>query len=256
MIAEIYKVLNSMKLKTSVLKKSNRYTSITFGNIQFKDTLQFTAPTSLSKFLAQWNVAEQKSVFPYEKWDRVESLRTETTFPAYEEFWSTLRQSNVDLEEYSKAKELFDYRMSLSPSHPDKWTSMLDFLKYYNLLDTRPLCIALEKCFNNFNLHFEVDPLNSISLPSLAFSAMFCLYDDKLPISASFCGKNDDIRQLFRSSVIGGLTTVTHRCINLETDDGPVNARYAPNGEKFSYLSFYDFNSMYLHRYYLIFKPK
>ena len=246
MIRELYKVMKQIKILPNILKKSNRYTLMTVGKLQFKDTLQFTAPTSLSKFLKQWSVKENKSVFPYEKFQRVESLRAAVKFPDYEEFWSSLSQQNVDRKDYDTAKELYEYRLSLPVGHPDRWETMLDFLKYYNLLDTRPLVEALERCFDNFHLHFNVNPLNSVSLPSLAFDAMFHLYDKNLPTSTSFCAKNDEIRKLFRGSVIGGLTTVAHRCIELDSEDAPINARIAPNGEKFSYLSFWDFNSMYL----------
>ena len=246
MIAGLYSVTLSKKMKLNVLKKGNKYTVVSFDKIQLKDVLQFTAPTSLSKFLKQWGVQETKSIFPYEKYGSVEEVWYAKTFPPYSAFYSTLKQENVTVEEYVKAKKLFDEKCALPVSDRKRWKSMLDWLKYYNLLDCRPLVQALENCFDSFHTYFKVNALSSVSLPSLAFTAMFMQFDSNMATSASFCAKNDEIRKLFRSNVIGGLTTVTHRHINLEDENGPHNSRFAPNGDKFTYVSFWDFNSMYL----------
>ena len=246
-MACLYTASKGMKQKPNILKKANRYTSITIGQVTFKDVLQFTSPTSLSKFLKQWGASEVKGVFPYEKFSKVEELYT-VKFPDYQDFFSTIKGSNIQLEDYNRAKEVFDTRIALPRGDPDRWESMMDYLRWYNLLDVRPLVEALENCFKSFNQYFSVDPLSSVSLPSLAFQAMFALFDQSLPLAHSFNESFDDIRQLFRSSVIGGLTTVTHRHINLDNDTGPRNARFAPNGEKFTSVSFWDFNSMYLWR--------
>ena len=244
-MASFYQAAKKFDLKPNILKKSNRYTSITIQSIVLKDVLQFTSPTSLSKFLKQWNASEEKGVFPYECYQKVEQLYT-TEFPAYEKFYSSIKQANISLEEYNQAKQLFEYRTSLPRENPDRWRFMVDYLRWYNLLDVRPLVEALENCFDSFHRHFGVDPLSSVSLPSLAFQAMFSMFDKSMPYGYSFNEKFDDVRQLFRQNVIGGLTTVTHRHINLEDDTGPHNARIAPNGNKFTSVSFWDFNSMYL----------
>ena len=46
----------------------------------------------------------------------------------------------------------------LSDSHADKWNNFADYLRYYNLLDTRPLAEALSICFEKFKEFFHVDP--------------------------------------------------------------------------------------------------
>ena len=48
--------------------------------------------------------------------------------------------------------------MFYSDSHPDKWNNFADYLKHYNLLDVRPLTIALSTCFKKFKEYFGVDP--------------------------------------------------------------------------------------------------
>ena len=45
---------------------------------------------------------------------------------------------------------------------------------------------------------------------------MFNALDPNLPLIWSF--RNDDVRKLFRENVLGGLSTVSHRHINLDDD--------------------------------------
>ena len=246
-MACLYTASKTLNEKPRILKKANRYTSITMGSVIFKDVLQFSSPTSLSKFLKQWGASEVKGVFPYEKFSKVEELYT-SQFPNYEDFYSTIKNTNISFEDYNQAKQLFESRLALPRGDPNRWQSMIDYLRWYNLLDVRPLVEALQNCFDSFNRYFNVDPLSSVSLPSLAFQAMFSLFDKNLPLAHSFNEKFDEVRQLFRSSVIGGLTTVTHRHVNLEDDSGPPASRIAPNGKRFTSVSFWDFNAMYLWR--------
>ena len=210
------------------------------GDICFKDTLNFTAPSSLSKYLKQWNVKESKSIFPYELFNRIEDLESCEEFPSQEKFYSNLKKCGVSDEEYEKAKNLYDQRHNLPIGHKERFRHMGDWLKHYNLLDTAPLMKAIGNSFTAFREYFNCDPITSLSLPSLAFQAMFALYPEDAPLSYST--NNEELRQLYRASIIGGLTTVTHRHINLEDNDSPWNSRYAPNGKKFTYCSFFDFN--------------
>ena len=226
------------------MKKANKYTVFQCGEIIFKDVLNYTAPCNLDKYLRTWNATEVKSVFPHELFSSIEQVEKTTTFPAYEDFYSTLRNTNVDQGDYDQAKHLYNHHFNLPVGHPEKWSSMRDWLRHYNLLDVRPLVTAIENSFAAFTHHFYVDPYSNLSLPSLAFKAMFRMYDKNLPLSYSF--GDDELRKLFRGSIVGGLTNVYHRHVNLEDDNGPRNARFAPNGNKFSYVSFWDFNSMYL----------
>lgn len=214
------------------------------GDIIFKDVLNYTAPCSLDKYLKTWQANDAKGIFPHELFDRVEQICETETFPAYEKFYSMLKKTNVSREEYDAAKNLYDYHFNLPMDHPEKWWSMKNYLRHYNLLDVRPLVTAITNSFTAFTHHFKIDPYTHLSLPSLAFKAMFRLYDDVLPLSYSF--GDDELRTLFRGSIIGGLTNVYHRHINLMDDTGPHNARFAPNGNKYTYVSFWDFNSMYL----------
>ena len=218
--------------------------TLQIGDLTFKDVLNYTAPSSLSKYLKQWGVKEEKGIFPYELYHRIEQIEAAEVFPTRDQFYSSLKKCTVSDEEYQAAKKLFDYRFNLPYGDRKRFRHMGDYLKHYNLLDTSPLVDAISNSFAAFRRHFGCDPITNLSLPSLAFSAMFNMYPDNYPLSYST--RIPELQQLYRKSIIGGLTTVAHRHINLENDDSPPSSRIAPNGEKYTYCSFWDFNSMYL----------
>ena len=223
------------------MKQGNCYRLISFDSIRIKDILNFTAPCSLSKYLVQWNAKEAKGIFPYQFFKSVEHLNATTEFPLFDDFYSSLK-GDVSVEDYESAKQLFDSRRSLPTTDPNHWSGMRDYLQYYNQMDTKPLVEAIVNSFEAFSHHFDVAPNRSFSLPSMAYQSMFNLYDGSLPLSYSFRQKDDQIRQLFRNNAIGGLTTCSHRHINLSDNGGPHNSRFAPDGNRFSSVSFWDFN--------------
>ena len=73
---------------------------------------------------------------------------------------------------------------------------------------------------------------------------MFNSFDPKLPYAYSFSPKNSVCRERFHSSKQGGLVNIFNRMADLETENSPHAARFSFNGDRFSYVSFYDFNSM------------
>ena len=93
----------------------------------------------------------------------IEEIRSTIEFPPKSAFFSTLKQVNVTDDEYNESKQLYDSRCSLPDDHPDKWRNFGDFLKYYNLLDVRPLVQALSICFKKFKEYFHVDPGNILT---------------------------------------------------------------------------------------------
>ena len=127
-----------------------------------------------------------------------------TQFPAKKEFFNHFKQKEIDQNTYDSAKQLYESKIA-----SNEWRNMSDYLRYYNLLDVKPLIQALQSCFENYSKYFQVDPMSKLSLPSIAFEAMYSLFDEKLPFVYSF--NDSDIQQLFRSNVIGGLSTVFHR---------------------------------------------
>ena len=106
--------------KLDVLKKGSQYFNISLEKIIFKDILNFSSPCSLDKYLKQWYDGDVgKSIFPYQAFDSIEKIRSCKQFPAYEKFYSDLKQKNVDLQEYEAAKMEFNRRRNLDPTDPD-----------------------------------------------------------------------------------------------------------------------------------------
>ena len=62
--------------------------------IQFRDVLDFTAPTNLAKYLKTWNASDAKSIFPYSYFNSIEDLESTIDFPSKEAFFNELKQVN------------------------------------------------------------------------------------------------------------------------------------------------------------------
>ena len=70
-------------------------------------------------------------------------------------------------------------------------------------------------------------------------------YDENLPFAYSPGEKFKHVVDMHREEVIGGLTTVLRRDINLENEFSPEASRFTSTGERFTYFGFFDFNAMY-----------
>ena len=231
-----------------VLKKVNLYFSVRSGQVHFKDALLFTSPTSLSKYLKQNNIQEEKSIFPHGRFNSISQIKAQVDFPKYEEFYSSLKNQNVPREDYDLAKAEFYRRKNLPSDHPEKINSFKDWLVFYNNLDVLPLAKAINNSFSTFFEIFSIDPEWCISLPKYSQMCMFRNYDQNESFCYSFFHKNEDIYKVFRNSLYGGLVNCFHRCIDLSGRPNlPKSAQYAPDGNIFTNISFFDFNSLYLY---------
>ena len=113
------------------------------------------------------------------------------------------------------------------------------------MIDCKPLIEAITNSFDKFWECFKIDANLHLSLPSMAFKAMFNLSDKSMPCVVSFNEANDAVRLLFRSFVIGGMCNVYRRDLNLTEDESPINSKIAPNGLPFKAGISFDFNGMY-----------
>ena len=246
LIAGIVKYANANDCKVKTLKKGAKYITLEVDDIVFKDTLQYTSPCNLETYLRQWQAPEPKGIFPHGHFSNIESMRETLDFPDQSAFYSKLKQSGPTNEDYNNAKELYNERFRLPDGHPDKWDNFSAYLKWYNSQDVGPLVVALSNSFKKFYEFFGVDPLTKLSLPSIAFEASFSMFDQSLPYVSTFSKQSDEVRKLFRSNVIGGISNIYHRDIDLMGDQSPESARIAPNGDPFTSCLFIDYNSMYL----------
>ena len=176
----------------------------------------------------------------------IEEIQRQISFPDFSDFYSDLKQKNVSEEEYAAAREEYNRRRSLTANHPDKINNFSDWLRHYQMLDVIPLVSAIENAFTSFYNHFRVNPMEKRSLPSIAFTAAINMFDQSMPYIYTFNKHYDDVRQLFRENQLGGLVNLYHRHVNTIDNESPESTRVAPNGEPFTYFSFWDFNSLYL----------
>ena len=90
--------------KVSLLKKGTAYFSCEFGDLHFKDLLNFTCPQSLDQYLKTWTADCMKLVYPYEKYESIEQIRAQIDFPAIGDFKTQLKP-NVDAQIYEKCSQ-------------------------------------------------------------------------------------------------------------------------------------------------------
>ena len=239
LIGGIVQYANKYKIKPETLKKGAKYLTLSVGDIVFKDILNYSSPCSLDKYLRQWKAPEAKGIFPHAYFPTIESIRLCTVFPPKSAFYSKLKQCGPSDDDYDDAKSMYETKIN-----DGSWSNFSDYLQWYNCQDVGPLVTAISNCFNKFYEYFYIDPLMHLSLPSIAFKAMFAAFDKSMPYVSSF--KSDEIRQMFRESVDGGVANIYHRDVDLIGSDSPHNARFAPNGNPFTSIIFKDVNSMYL----------
>ena len=125
--------------------------------------------------------------------------------------------------------------MNLPSGRPKKWTSFLDYLKFYNLQDCKPLSEALLNSFDLFKKTFDVEMNREYSLAAFSQSALMKLYNTNVPNIFSF-PKNtknvdfDKITSIFRKNTYGGICGLYHRHISLMDEPAPDAAKYNKKG--------------------------
>ena len=120
-----------------VIKQNSAYTCISTSQFKFLDIMNFLAPgCSYDKFLKAYQTESEKGFFCYEYFDSMEKLE-ETSLPPNEAFYSELKGAYVcNREEYEKLQEIWREK---------EIKNLLDFLVWYNNLDTAPAIEAIEK---------------------------------------------------------------------------------------------------------------
>ena len=191
------------EIKTNMIKRGAQYMMLTVGDIQFRDILDFTAPTNLAGYLSTWGASEIKSVFPYSYFSRIEDLEATIEFPPKEAFFNELKQIDIADQDYNDAKTKYDELRNLPEDDPDHISNFKGWLKYYNMIDCKPLIEAITNSFDKFWECFRIDANLHLSLPSMAFKAMLNLSDKTMPCVVSFNEANEEIRQLFKRLQMG-----------------------------------------------------
>eukprot|EP00112_Aurelia_sp_Birch-Aquarium-sp1_P015902 Seg3562.6 transcript_id=Seg3562.6/GoldUCD/mRNA.D3Y31 product="Gastrula zinc finger protein XlCGF52.1" protein_id=Seg3562.6/GoldUCD/D3Y31 len=210
-----------------------------FGFI-LKDMREFTGPggnlRSFMKAFKDDNVEQhdndegddKKFYWPYE-WMKEYDVLKEKCVPPYKAFYSSLRDENVleeDMNDYIRKHNLFHLTEEELMARPDRprsglenyemikrkwsqkgWSSMLDYLLYYNEMDVRPflksILIYLKALFQH-----KVNPLFSCySLPGVAKKIL----SSYMPPGTIYHVDNQEIFKLLKKAEVGGQSIVMTR---------------------------------------------
>jgi hypothetical protein len=86
--------------ETFTVKRNNSYACLANDTFKMLDVTSYMSPgVSYDKFPKAFDVAENKGLFPYERFDGVDKLN-HPTLPSHEDFYSSMKDCNISPEEY------------------------------------------------------------------------------------------------------------------------------------------------------------
>ena len=126
--------------------------------------------------------------------------------------------------------------------------SMADYLKYYNAIDTELLADAFTNYVESFITNFNLSPVGYVSLPGFAERVMWSMYSQEYNRPYSFSEKFGFVNKILRDNLMGGLSCVFKRHVEINSDVETFSTRVhrAANGQKFTKLMAFDANSEYI----------
>ena len=248
------------------VKKSSRYPCIKSEHLKFMDVLQFMAPGyNLKAFFKAFDTTEQKAWFPYEYLRDPQQLE-ETQLPPYESFYSTIKSCNVLDEEFQTYQKLLregktsaqalkvlaledvpkpgteNYHWLQQVWRAEHWSTLSDYLQWYNNLDVTPMIEAIEK-MNTFYQQKGIDFLHqAISLPGVAMRYCFNSIRDPSIEFHRFNHQNKEIYKMVKESIVGGPSIIFNRYHEVDV----TNIRNHPSKPCKSIVG-YDANALYLY---------
>ena len=92
-----------------------------------------------------------------------------------------------------------------------EFSSFLDHLKHYNLLDCQLLTEAMKRFLEIFDECFDICLFERLSLPAISESIMWNSYDKNCPKMFSFDAKYGFLNEKIREKLQGGPTILFHR---------------------------------------------
>ena len=142
---------------------------------------------------------------------------------------------------YALCKDKFDNNIESG-----LWTSMLDMLRQYNLVDCHILQEAWKAYCDSFYKELDVDVQLYMSLSQLAQTILFKYYPAEsspvMTIGQKFTWLNKEIR----SNLCGGLSAVFHRHASIKMNPKyPKSVFFTPNNSRIRKICQLDINSLY-----------
>jgi len=129
-------------------------------------------------------------------------MKNAVSFPKHEDFYSSLKISNVSKEDYLFGKKCFE---------KFHCSNMVDYMIIYCMLDVLLLAECVMKFRQKIKDAFDLDMTNYISLPQLSFDCM--LKDTKCQIELM---NDPEMLLMVESNIRGGLSYINTRYISVE----------------------------------------
>ena len=266
-----------------VIKRGSKIIFLQYRQIAFVDAMTFGPGCSLDEFGKMWGANIKKGCFPYEKYLTIQQLVEDTQWPCLGDFKSKLslkkytyseEQLNLKFEKIQShldiSKQDFLQKLTGCQSHEshlespvdldvycEMWivfengkrkntmTNMMEFLCYYNALDTEVLTEAMKRYISSFYTNFRTCPNEFVTLPGIAETILWQYYDAEEFMPYSFNQEYADVSQLIRSQLAGGLSCVFSR--HVQVGQGEIkydhSVYHATNGQRFTQLISFDVNS-------------
>jgi hypothetical protein len=146
------------------IKRDNSLKCLKTKKLKFLDILNFIAPGfSYDAFIKAYGCELTKGFFPYEYMTSLDKLQ-ETQLPPHAAFASTLKQTNISIENYEFCQKIWE---------ENSMKSLRDFLMWYNCRDVVPFLEAIEKqaaVYRSYGLDMFKD---AVSVPGLATQWLF-----------------------------------------------------------------------------------
>ena len=127
--------------------------------------------------------------------------------------------------------------------------NLWDFYSLYCQIDSKLLSDAFTAYIESFITLHDVNPLENYSLPMMASQIVWKEYDNEKNAPYSIGPEHTYVSQFIRDNIIGGISTVYHRHVEVGAEarfDSCVHE--TPNGKPVKKIEVFDFNSKFHYR--------
>ena len=162
-----------------------------------------------------------KSAIPYEAINSLKYIYETKEIPKIEDFFSSLSQKNISIEEYKRVKQIFKHF---------KCQNLSQFIKIYCILDT----ILLAEVWSNFsnfgNQNYHLSPEFFFTLPSYGLECMYLHLYKKGILLENIQDKK--MLDFLKQSLRGGFSGIGHSRLEFSKHFHNFNENYFENFKK------------------------
>lgn len=150
---------NEMSLR-DIITKCKGFMKLRYGDYVFLDVHNFVPPNcTLEMFGKMWGATDCKGIFPYDWFDSAEKLH-HPSLPPIDAFFNKMKNKVCNVKEYEHAVQVWQQQ---------GFTTFKDYMLYYCERDVDVLIDALNNFRSTWITEATIDPLNYVSISSLAY---------------------------------------------------------------------------------------